>query len=401
MGKAMNRLVFTKTAVGQISANGRRARYYDTQTPHMTLMVTPKGVKSFYLYRKVNGRPEEVFLGHFPAMTVEQARRRVDELNGAVARGENPADRKRAERAEMTLGGLYQRYLEDHIRARGKRAKNPQSYWKLYLSPWASRKLSVITRADVRVLHARIGRTAGKVTANKTLTMLRAMLNRALKWDLYEGENPAAGIERFRETARDRFLQADELPRFFAALAEEPNDTIRDYLLLSLLTGARRANVQAMRWEDVSLERGTWRIPQPKNGEPHTVPLVPEALDVLAQRQRTAAGPWVFPGHGHSGHLEEPKRAWARILERAGIEDLHIHDLRRTLGSWQAATGSSLITIGKTLAHKNVSTTAIYARLNLDPIRESMNTATRAMLEAGGLVPKAEVVDLRKAQGEA
>jgi site-specific recombinase XerD len=59
--------------------------------------------------------------------------------------------------------------------------------------------------------------------------------------------------------------------------------------------------------------------------------------------------------------------------------------LRRTLGSWQAADGASLSIIGKTLGHKNVSTTAIYARLNLDPVRQSVNAATKAMLAAGGL----------------
>ena len=65
--------------------------------------------------------------------------------------------------------------------------------------------------------------------------------------------------------------------------------------------------------------------------------------------------------------------------------NLRIHDLRRSLGSWQAATGANLSVIGKTLAHKNVSTTAIYARLNIDPIRESMNKATDAILNAAGV----------------
>ena len=72
-------------------------------------------------------------------------------------------------------------------------------------------------------------------------------------------------------------------------------------------------------------------------------------------------------------------------LGHASFQDLRIHDLRRTLGSWQAADGASLSIIGKTLGHKNVSTTAIYARLNLDPVRQSVNAATKAMLAAGGV----------------
>jgi integrase len=78
----------------------------------------------------------------------------------------------------------------------------------------------------------------------------------------------------------------------------------------------------------------------------------------------------------------EPKTAWKRILTRAGIQDLRIHDLRRTLGSWQAATGASLPIIGKSLGHKSLGATQIYARLNLDPVRESLNKATDALLQA-------------------
>ena len=72
--------------------------------------------------------------------------------------------------------------------------------------------------------------------------------------------------------------------------------------------------------------------------------------------------------------------------------------MRRSLGSWQAATGANLSIIGKTLNHKNVATTAIYARLNLDPVRESMNKATSAMLEAGGMLETGNVVKINKAK---
>ena len=113
---------------------------------------------------------------------------------------------------------------------------------------------------------------------------------------------------------------------------------------------------------------------------------MPAAIDILKTRQKsnTNNSPWVFPGTGSTGHLVETKKPWTRILNKAGIKNLRIHDLRRSLGSWQAATGANLSVIGKTLAHKNISTTAIYARLNIDPIRESMNKATDAILNAAG-----------------
>lgn len=90
----------------------------------------------------------------------------------------------------------------------------------------------------------------------------------------------------------------------------------------------------------------------------------------------------------------EPKKAWATLLKHANIENLRIHDLRRTLGSWQARTGASLTIIGKSLNHKTQQATAIYVRLDLDPVRQSVNTATSAMMEAAGMKSGAAIVQL-------
>ncbi len=191
-------------------------------------------------------------------------------------------------------------------------------------------------------------------------------------------------------------MQGDELPRFFQALAEEQNDTIRDYVATSLLTGARKANVQSMQWSDISFDREEWRIKETKNRTPQTVTLAPEVLTILRSRKPSHPTRFVFPGEGKTGHLTTPNKGWQRILKRAGIEDLKIHDLRRTLGSWQAKLGTSLAIISKSLNHKNIATTSIYARLDSNPVRESVNAATAAILEAARANPTPKVVPIKK-----
>ena len=166
---------------------------------------------------------------------------------------------------------------------------------------------------------------------------------------------------------------------------QEHNDKIRDYITFALLTGARKSNVLAMRWDQINLNRREWRIPRTKNETPQIVTLTEEAAFLLQQRKATATNDFVFPGTGRTGHLTEPKKGWGRILKQAGIADLRIHDLRRTLGSWQARTGASLAIIGKSLNHKSPQATAIYARLDLDPVRASVEKATKAMFEAAGI----------------
>ncbi len=229
------------------------------------------------------------------------------------------------------------------------------------------------------------------MSANRTVQMVRRLYNYAMRPDTLEMsrlENPAGRIELFPERQRERFLGADEVPRFFAALASEPDDILRDFFAIALWTGARRTNCLEMRWDEVNLDLAQWTIPPEKFKTGRKIPremkiaLSPPVLEILTRRKQTAVSEWVFPGRGVTGHLVEPKLAWDRLLLCAGIENLKIHDLRRTLGSWQAAGGASLIVIGKSLGHVNPSTSLIYARMNLDPVRASVNAAAIAIQAA-------------------
>jgi integrase len=88
-----------------------------------------------------------------------------------------------------------------------------------------------------------------------------------------------------------------------------------------------------MQWVDVSTELKAWRIPETKQGKPQFVPLVDEALAILEVRKTTSNSPFVFPAHSAKGYIADPMLNWKRILKKAGIEGLRIHDLRRTFGS--------------------------------------------------------------------
>lgn len=373
---------FTKRALEVLPVPKEgRAYYYDAKMRGLTVAITPKGTISFLVYRKVDGKPERVTLGQFPDLSVENARNKAAEVNAQIAQGKNPNQEKSKLRKELTLKELFDQYLAQHAKLHKKSWKGDVDQYRLYLSVWDKRKLSSIRKADVARLHANIGSKHGQYVANRALALLSVMFNKALHWG-WEGSNPVTGIQKFRERSRERFLHGDELPRFFKALADEENESLADFFLLSLLTGARRSNMLAMRWEDVDLDNAIWRIPETKNGSSQIVALSDEVIKVLNKRLTNGTqSSWVFPSAtSQSGHVEEPKNAWKRVLERAGLSDLRIHDLRRTLGSWQAATGANTYVIGKSLGHKTPQATAIYARLNIDPVRESVKKATEAMM---------------------
>jgi len=381
---AKEEINFTKAAIDQLVApEGTTRRYvHDSKESGLVLQITHAGRKSFQLYKKHQGRPVRVTIGTFPDFTVEQARKRAREIKSELDRGENPNDATRAQREEITFAGLFDIYLERHAKVKKRSWEADQEAFKRHLSTTiGNKKLSSISRKDIAAIHSKIGKHH-PTAANRILALVSSVFGRAIEFGLWESLNPCLGVKRFPEQARDRFLSADELGRFFQALEQAPSATARDFFLIALLTGARRANVMSMRWSDLDLKGETWRIQETKNGTPQTVPLTGAVLEILQERRRNTSSFFVFPGKGVTGHLVEPKKAWALICKAAGIEGARIHDLRRTMGSWQAKTGASLTIIGKSLNHKSHATTAIYARLDLDPVRSAMETATTAMVEA-------------------
>ncbi len=378
---------FTKKALTNLQPpEGKKRVYvYDHKESGLVMQVMPTGRKTFQFYKwfKKGKIAVRVTIGTFPDWTIEQARKEAQKCKADMANGINPADKKRKARTEMTFKELFEIYMDRHSRPRKRTWQEDLDKFETYLKTLSKKKISEIKKNHISAIHSRIGR-AHKVTANRVLALISSVFGRAIEYGLWESMNPCLGIRKFPEKSRDRFLQADELPRFFKALNEEPNATLRDYIFVSLLTGARRSNVLSMRWKELDLEQGTWEIPVTKTGDSQTVTLSMEAIEMLKIRKSNRSSFFVFPGNGRTGHLIEPKTGWKRILKRAGIENLRIHDLRRTLGSWQAITGASLPVIGKSLNHRNASTTQIYARLNLDPVRESVQKAVTVMLNQAG-----------------
>lgn len=375
------RLNLTVAAIKGIPqpAHGKQAWVYDLKVPGLCLLTTANGVQTFYLYRKVKGRPQRVRIGGFPEITIDQARNLAAQLNGKIAAGADPQAEKRAIRDDSTLGEVWERWLKDKKeRLRGRTIETDESRWKTcFKDDWSNRKLNAIKPADVQRKLNSLGESKGHTTANRAIQLLRRLMTFA-KVD----PNPCAkgNVDFFREQKRERYLTGDEMVKLLAAIDSEPNSTIADFTKLCLWTGQRRGNVASMRWDELDLDKATWTIPATKfkTHKPLTVPLVPQAMEVLTKRIGNKSD-FVFPGHGDAGHLVEPKEGWKRILKRAGLSNVHLHDLRHNVASWAVQHGASLPAIGAMLGHANPATTARYAHLAADPIRATAELAAKAM----------------------
>ena len=426
---ASEKILFDKKNLTAIQPGEKLASYADTKIRGFVLYVSTKGVKTFSIYRKVHGRPERITLGHFdatlpdsrefpqgiellkvlgstPDLNVGMARRLANAVNYSLDNGLNVAETKRKSRGELSLGEMMTKYAEEYSVPRKKDTKADRWSFNRYLGEvtndptksarfkktkpaysvnWSNRKLSSIKPDEIRRLQTSLANEVSGTTANRVIELLRRLYIKASDWGDFTGPMPTAGIDFFPERVRKRFLQSSELPTFWTMLAEHPDDEFRDFICLLILTGVRSGNLYSMAWKDVEIEASEWLIPaeESKNDDSMRIVLVPEAVQILKDRLENADSEWVFPGEASCGHLTTVRKRWHSFRKAAGIMDVTMHDLRRSLGSWQARTGASLIIIGKTLGHKSLEATMIYSQLDTDPVRAAVELATSAMFNVG------------------
>jgi integrase len=393
------RINFTKHGLDALQLSGPTARqWFDERVAGLGVVVHPSGRKTFFHLRKVHGWPRRTTIGQFPDLTVEQARGKASDLNAKLARwrnddfqGEDPFQRRSR---DQTLNELVESYIELRVKAHAHRperaTKDVRGIAATYLTTWKQRKIGSIRQQDVRELHDDLGKKGHRVTANRVVQFLRTLYNWASEHG-WRGVNPVHNIKFFPEARREEFLQPDQVSRLLRALKKEPNADLRDFVKIALFTGARRGDVFSARWENINLDTATWRVPKPKTrgreSKPYNVTLAPDVVKLLKARRNDSV--WVFPSHGATGHLVNLKKPWQRLLKRAEIQNIRMHDLRRTLGSWQATAGASLPIIGASLGHTSQAATSIYAKLQLDAVRDSVTQATDAMKAAAKKRPKA------------
>lgn len=430
-----NEFRFTKKQIDalQPAPLGKRNEYRDSEIKGLCLRVTDKGAISFSVHRRVkNGRVQRITIGKYPAISIEQARKKALQHVSMLATGVSVADNLKRKRSEMTFGDLFNLYYSLHSTQNKRSYKDDKRHYEMYLkNSLGCRRLSEIERVDIGDLHAYITTKGSKTAANRVVSLASSVFN----WGINRGNctfNPASRIKKNKERSRDRYILREEMPFFLQAVKMEENKVIADFVLIALFTGARRHNVMSMRWTDIDFDQQIWRIKLTKNGTPQQVALSAEAMAVLEHRERDGFSDYVFPSGSKAGHLVEPKKGWERILKRASclrvldhlktrrllderaaknlesklaidphdalvqiaaicvemrvdielfsMANLWVHDLRRTLGSWQATNGVSLAIIGKSLNHRSEATTKIYARFDLGPVRKAVSEATGNMV---------------------
>jgi integrase len=355
------------------------------------------------------GRQRWILLGHHGDLTAEQARTKAQSLRGAIADGEDLAKIRDERAAAPTLNQLADRFIEEYAipHKKSRSVEEDRRNLKLHVRPeFGDVKAADVARQDIRRLHHKMRGTPG--AANRTLALLSKMFGLAEDWGLRpQGSNPCRGVKKYRERSRERFLTLDELQRLGAALDGAPDHPSGIAIIrLLALTGCRLSEIAALEWSFVDFELGCLRLPDSKTG-PKTVHLGAPALAFLAGLPRFQSR-FVFPAaRGANRSPGRTRRAgpgyfvgvgyiWQRIRTRAGLEDVRLHDLRHTFGSWSVMGGASLPLTGALLGHRRPATTQRYAHFASTPVQAAADRVAGTIAAALAGTQNTEVIELRR-----
>ncbi len=393
---------FGKRVLEGIAATDKRCYYHDTKVEGLVLVVQPTGVKSFQIYRRPkNGTPIRHTLGRFPDLSVERARQMAYDRLSEMAEGKNPNALRRAkERSGVTLGEVLEEYCATRKTLKASTIFDYHRHLKENFPDWADKPLqSLCDKSLVEKRYAQIAKRS-KARANGAMRTLRAMFNyAAVAYDDEDGQpiftsNPVKVLSQKRAwhhvPRRMSVLKPDQLKDWMMAVnAMEARrehslaEPVRDWLLLLLFTGLRHTEALALQWSEVDLANRSFKLLDPKNRQPITLPLTTFTYELLSSRKSTAEprNPWVFPGSiKKDQHMTEPKTHYRKLRETSGIP-FTPHDLRRTFLTIGESLDIASYTLKRLANHKmNNDITAGYIISDVERLRAPAQRITDEIL---------------------
>lgn len=276
----------------------------DISEPRLRLYITSRGVKTFFVRKRINGRDRRIILGKYPDMDIEEAR-------GAVAGALNDAAKKISiKRKKILFSDFIQMYLKNRVhRSVGSYDKLVRSINQHLISLF-DKNVSEITTDDVRETVAAIN---GAAIGARMQELLQSVFRYAVETG-YVTANPVSELPRQKQNRRVRPLNKYGLNRLVESIKNYPDATMRAAFLMLIYGFATKNQIFSMQWEDLDFNRDMW-------GEQ---PLSDRAVVLLQDLPQD--GYWVFPGRGH-GHLTDPRVAWERVVRDAEIPDLTMDDV--------------------------------------------------------------------------
>lgn len=366
-------IVTLNAAFCQMAQSGpgkKKTDYYSDTQSGFGLECRPSGKKTYFQRYTVNGRLRQKAIAAYGEVTFEQAKKAGQRLRSEAVLGGDPS----AKQATKKAIPLYRELAEQHLTHAASYQRSYDSTRRIVenhvLPRWGKSRLDDIKQQDVTAwLTEKRQSGLAPATVEKIRIMFSRSFELARQWQLFDG-NPVKYVPRVKfNNARERYLTSDEANMLRLACGCSPNPQLKNIVGLLLLTGARKSELMKAKWSDIDIEQRTWTLNMTKNGRGRHVPLSLAAMDIIGKLPKYPGCLWLLPNPQTLLPFTDIKRSFMQARKLAGLDDVHIHDLRHSYASALAGSGVDLYTVGKLLGHVNVSSTARYAHLANDTLR--------------------------------
>jgi integrase len=378
--------------IRRIKPDLQQVDYSDQVEQGLFLRVTSKDVRTWVYRRKINGKSERIKLGHFPRMTIEQARNAAAAQRIAVDQGRNPAQERRdeQERTTNTVSVIANLWIDEHL---------SQVHWpearRIMLKdvvPALDKPIADVTKADINAILSTFRERGSPIAANRCLTIMKGFFRWSVEKD-YIPASPARDISApAKQTTRDRVITESELREIFT-VTDALEYPLGPFLRMLFLCMTRRGETSAMKWSDIDMERKIWTIPadDTKAGRVHDVYLSTQAVKILDAVPRRKDIDWVWVSDRETTHVNgfgKPKvaidEAIAANRRKAEIEkDMPhwtFHDSRR-FGAHVLAPQCRIEVLSRLLNHAPDSVMGVTAIYNRFAYAEERRTALQALAD--------------------
>ncbi len=365
-----------------------RDEYRDRKEDGLYLYHTPRGKKTFYLYKHFEGGPVRIKLGRYPDLSVSAARMQAKKFKGQMALGENPLQARRERSASrITLREVAESYLQS------KKGKIQPSTELLYRSILAhglrelvDKPVASVSKSQLVDLHRKLTVERGKTAADSAIRDFGKYFNFYADRYEYDGVSPVKTLSQNKlwnagaGNRRQRYITDQHFPKWFKAVMQHDRLDERDYLLLLVMTGMRKTETEMMLWEDVDFTKRIFTVRETKNGDSHSLPMTGFLNEMLSARRQKRECRRVFP----ESKQFTPDAMAARLSKSSGIR-FSLHDLRRTFATIADRIGLGDYTIKALLNHKSgADVTQGYIIREVEQLREPMERITAKVLELAG-----------------